>query len=169
MNKPTITHEMVKELDSPDITHRRYTEILDLISDRVDVIWRYIMKVSNRKLGWYCFSTDIHAFDNSGNGSDGGYFDPKRYNKFIELVGEFTCHYDNNFYEYNDGFPTELLWDENYKETILASINKSKEKFQKEKEKDKTTRLERGRKKDALIASIKTKLTKEELKLVKFK
>jgi hypothetical protein len=44
-----------------------------------------------------------------GEGSTGGYFDPKRYNKSIGIAGNYDRKY-NEYYKYDDEVPTRFLW-----------------------------------------------------------
>jgi 3-methyladenine DNA glycosylase AlkD len=61
--------KLVDSLSDENITKKAYDKALSQISDRVNEIWRYICKVSKRKLEWYAFSNDVEYGD--GDGSSG--------------------------------------------------------------------------------------------------
>ena len=103
-----LTKELVESLSSDDITRKEYNRILELISERVNEIWRFICAESKRKLEWWAFRK-------------GGEFDPDEDMDFIEIIGENSTS-RNNFYSMNEGFITELLWDEDYKTTVREII-----------------------------------------------
>lgn len=163
-----ITKENIDSLLSDDITKKEYDRLIELINQRVDEIWKYILKVSNRKFGWYSFSND-HEYDN-GNGSDGGYFDPKEDSEYITLIGDFNSFRGiSEFYDYHNGFPTELLWKTDWKEIIDHETSEAIRKDEEKKILEKSKILEKKERKEKLIESIKNKLTKEELSVIKFK
>jgi len=180
-----ITKELVRKLNDENITKREYDAIVDEIGKRVDHIWKTLLKISNRKYSWYAFQNDVllkisnrkyswYAFQNDvyaddGNGSDGGCFDPENDGDFIKLDGDFTRHsFDGDFI---DGFPTRFLWtdDDIWKSEVLNHIKQNKIKLDQEdrdkKKKAEAKKIERNK----IIESIKSKLSKEELKYVSFK
>lgn len=166
MNK--ITKEMVDKLSNPDISKREYDSIVSLIYDRVGDIWRDVLKISKRKLHWYAFSNDVEL--GHGNGSTGEEFDPVIYKDWIEMTGE--CDYvDNEFYEYNDGFPTSFLWTEDgvWQKEVLNNFEDSIKKTKLKKDTEKVKREEKKKKRLEIMKIIKGKLSKEELKYITFK
>lgn len=160
-----ITKEMVESLSS-DITRKEYNRIVGLISDRTCNIWKFILKASKRKLDWWAFSNDVEY--GNGNGSSGGEFDPETDFEFIEIIGN-TSLCPNPFYPFNDGFPTEYLWLENYQDLVKKEIAEAEKKWEEDKGKKLKQKQDRAVKKKDVIAQIKSKLTPEELKYVKFK
>lgn len=171
---------LVESLSNGQITKKEYDDAIEKISQRTNKIWRFICKVSERKLDWWAFSNDVSL--GRGNGSTGGYFDPETDSEYIELtgdcgnfltdVGDFET-YDNPHYLYHTGFPTELLWDNNWKTTIEShvknSITKAKEeraaKLLKNKEK-KARKKEKEKNQSQMLIQIldkvKSVLTEEE-------
>jgi len=127
----TITKEMVDSLSSDDITKKEYDRISDLISDRVDEIWRFICKTFKKKLYWWAFRNDVEL--GRGDGSTGGEFDPSADKKFIEIIGEASCS-QNPFCPFEEGFPTEYLWND-YKELVMKEFEVAKEKYGEKKKK----------------------------------
>lgn len=124
---------LVKSLSDETITKKDYDKAQQLISDRVQEIWHYVCKVSKRKLYWWAFSNDEEL--GNGNGSTGGFFDPKSDAEFIDIYGEvqYIQNQPRNF-ELISGFPTEFLWDENYKKKVDELWKKAQEEFKKEKQ-----------------------------------
>ena len=161
-----LTKELVESLSSDDITRKEYNRILELISERVNEIWRFICAESKRKLEWWAFRNDRSL--GHGNGSTGGEFDPDEDMDFIEIIGENSTS-RNNFYSMNEGFITELLWDEDYKTTVREIIARDNQAEKDDKEKKKNKNTEKKQKKEEIIASIQAKLTPEELKFITFK
>ncbi len=154
---------LVESLSDPDIKKSDYDQAIKLIHKRVNEIWRYICKASERTLGWWAFENDVEL--GRGQGSTGGYFDPRTDIPFITLKGQFHLFYttigneetsENSYYPYQEGFPTELLWDENYQATVdgvikyaideltkerLAKLEKNKEKRQRKQENEKNKEI----------------------------
>jgi hypothetical protein len=162
-----LTKNDVLLLNDNDISKRKYDDIIDKISDRVDDIWKKIISMSGRRLVWYAFLNDVEL--GRGNGSTGGEFNPATDSEFIELIGEYS-ELDNHYYEYNNGFPTRFLWTEDdvWQAEVLTNINQSKEKKKIDKNKQVSLQVIEKEKKRKIITEIKSKLSKEELKYVKF-
>jgi hypothetical protein len=149
----SITKEMFDKLYDDNITRKEYNSIIEIIALEVDEIWRFILNANNRKIHWWDFA-------NEGGENNPGRFDPEEYRERIEIAGDFTRRHSG---EYDDGFPTSFLWTD-YKPIVI-------EYYKKIAEADEAKRLAKivnnSRKKE-LIASIKSKLTAEELKIIKF-
>lgn len=155
-----IPKEKILALNDPDITKRDYDAIIKDIDKRVDYIWRTLMRISGRKLDWYAFQNDVDL--GRGNGSTGGCFNPKTDSEFIELDGQYSRRDVDGYFE--NGFPTHFLWTEDgvWQQEVLSHIEQNK-KIINNRQKDEQ------QKKNAVIASIKKKLTAEELKYIIFR
>lgn len=165
--KNIIPQERVFKLNDSNVTKREYDAIIVEIGERVDYVWRELMKISRRKLKWYSFQNDRYSGD--GDGSDGGYFDPAIDDEFIELNGDYAMRDIDGDFE--NGFPTRFLWTENdvWKQEVLNHIVQNEAKIKAaEKTKKKNAELSKVARTKA-IESIKSKLTKEELKYISFK
>jgi hypothetical protein len=114
-----VTPATLAALESPTITKKDYDKTLQEVSNVTNVIWRYICRESNRKLSWWAFSNDVDL--GRGNGSTGGEFDPKRYSKFIDIIGESRI-LDSDNYPYNYGFETSLLTDPDWNITVDKAL-----------------------------------------------
>lgn len=163
-----ISKERVLKLNEPDfITKGEYDAIIEEIGDRVDYIWKNLLKISRRNLRWYAFQNDV--YDDGGDGSDGGCFDPETDDEFIELSGDYASREVDG--DFATGFPTRFLWtdDDVWKQEVLSHIdqNKKLKESEKQSENQKVKLLMINREK--IIKSIKSKLTKEELKYITFK
>lgn len=158
--------ETIDKLSSPDITKKEYDLIITEIAGIVNDIWNFIIKESGANLDWWAFDNDQQL--GGGNGSTGGEFDLIKYKDFIQIIGQNTIwkQYDN---PYNQGFPTELLWDNDWRNTIFKKINKSLEIAAAKKKSDKQKREKRNKKRPEIKKIIQSKLTKKELKYIKFK
>lgn len=158
---------LIEEFKSEDITIKRHKELQKTLNDRANVIWKYILEYNgNNKLhnSWWAFSNDEHY--DEGNGSDGGNFDSELYSEFVEIIGYYSR---TGLGPYESGFPTKLMYDDNFEETIDSEIDKF---YKKEKKKQKALEEKEKKteaKKQALIKSAKAKLSKEEIKALGLK
>lgn len=151
---------MIEELkDENTLTVSRQNEILHIIHNRVDEIWRYICNHCKVKLLWYSFDNDEVALSNSGDGSDGGSFDVELYADEICLIGEWGPAKNLSIYEY--GFPTYFLYT-NYEQEVKEVIKKFRDKYKNSK---KSLMEKENKKKQKLINKI-SKLSISELESV---
>ncbi len=170
-----IPYEEFLKLKNDNTPIGQYRSIMERIVDRCNFIVRRIAELQSIEVEWW-------DFDNlPGDRDDGtGEFDVKAYSDEVTFCGEFRntkktsrlpYAFINDEDNYEDHFPTEWIWTENsvwekrveetrrgYAEAIEAKRIKEEEKNSKKK-----TR------KDAAIASIKSKLTPEELSYIKWK
>lgn len=162
-----LTKDLVLKLKDKNITKKEYDKIVKEIGNRVDDIWHVLLKISKRKLKWYAFRNDIAYSD--GNGSDGGTFDIEEDGDFIELSGEYSRNeHDGDF---KTGFHTRFLWtpDDEWQKEVLAHVSANKQEIANRKIKLSEKITANKIKRQNIIESIKSKLTKEELKLITFK
>jgi hypothetical protein len=162
--KVVITKEMVASLSSDTISRKAYAEIIALIDLKVDEIWRFILKTSKRKLDWYAFRNDVSY--GRGNGSSGGEFDPIVDKDFIEFIGEYQQE-EEEFDPFAEGFPTEFLWSENYPELVRKGLAEGKKKKEQVRQREAKKEADLKKRMELARASIKKKLTSEELKYIK--
>jgi hypothetical protein len=157
-----VSKDRVDKLKDPNISKREYDLIIGDIGRRVDYIWTTLLKISARNYGWFYFQ--------NGCDDDGGTFNPHIDEEFIELIGEYSGNDKINGI-FSDGFPTRFLWtnNEDWKKEVLDHISNNKLNLENEKIKNKEKRETTKIKRKQLIESIKSKLTKEELKVIKFK
>lgn len=168
-----IAKERVNKLCDYNISKREYDEIIDEINNRVSKIWREICKISKRRVKWHAFRNDVELGAGPiwrAYGSTGGSFDPRADVEFIELGGDYDYDYDRDG-DYAHGFYTRFLWteDEVWKQEVIETIESNKRKFEIEKQKKKEKELTVKAERDRIVAIIKSKLTKEELKYIRFK
>jgi hypothetical protein len=158
-----ITQALIEELKDDGITVKRNNEIKEAIAQKVGEIWRFICQESKRKMDWWMFSNG-----NAEVEGDGGEFDPRFDAKFIDIDGPVYYSKIRND-PYKNGFHTELLWDKYWRQTVVDTLEAAKKKDAEEDHKRKETNETRKKIRKVLIDSIKKKLTKEELKIIKFK
>ena len=151
--KTKITKELVDSLSSDTIAKKEYDKIIKSIEKKVEEIWLFICKEAYMDCEWYAFRNDREL--GHGDGSTGGCFNPRADKQFIEILGEKK---DVDYCPYNEGFPTNLLWAENWKEIVIKEIEKAEKK-----------QITDSSKKEIIQKKIKSKLTKEELKHIQFK
>jgi hypothetical protein len=163
-----IAKERVNKLCDYNISKREYDEIIDEINNRVSKIWREICKISKRRVKWHAFRNDVEL--DNGNGSTGGSFDPRADAVFIELGGDYDYDYDRDG-DYAHGFYTRFLWTEDdvWQKEVINHIESNKRKIEIKKQKKKQKELAEKEERDRVVAIIKSKLTKEEIKYVQFK
>jgi hypothetical protein len=166
-----ITQEMLDELKNEEtLTIKRKKEILLLIDSKVDDVFKYIIKKTKGKFNWYAYSNDIEY--GNGNGSSGGEFDIREYGEYISFKGEYAFKYNtinSSAFPFFEGFPTYLITLENHEEEIDKLLEKYYSVCLSEVAKKLQKREAEEIKKAEVISTIKAKLTKEELKYIKFK
>lgn len=155
------THKLSKEeyykLWDDSISKREYDSILV----KIDYRFNYIMKTICTKLDWY-------DYDNGWEGRS-GHFEPNTYYKdedsYIIFDGEYSLPPP---YDSCPDIPIRWLW-EDFEEEFKREAEEEKKKILDKKNKAKAARLDFKLKKESMREIIKNKLTKEELKFVKFK
>lgn len=157
--------QLVESLSDHDISKRLYDAAVEKINNQVNVIWRFICKTANRKLDWWAFSNDVSY--GHGDGSSGGNFDPDNDDKFIEIIGD-NSKFNAPHYEYNDGFPTELLWTDNWMEVVEAHTKRAKI-FKSDEDNIKNRSAHRKEAISNLKDKLSSILSKEEMNLISFK
>jgi hypothetical protein len=121
--KKNIFDKFMKELKDESLTVKRKEQILDIIEREVDSIWRCeIIPSFDAKLDWWSFSNDEKAYNNDGDGSDGGEFDPDEYKDWISIIGEWT----GDLGPFESGFPTEFLYSMDRYDKIIDEYEKDK-------------------------------------------
>ena len=156
-----ITKKEFDSLSSDDISKRQYDNTISLIEKRVCEVWEGICKLQGRIWSWYDFDNE-----SGEEGKSSGYFDPEAYKKEIEIVGEWSgkdCDMP-----YDDYIHIEFLW-EDYEEKVTRELKGYKESKARKKLENVIKREELKERRKVVIASIKSKLTKEELSFTRFK
>lgn len=150
-----ITEKQFNSLYSNTITKKRYDTIIELINQRVDEICKKFLSSNG---GWY-------DYDNRYDETD-GFFDPEMYKAYISFDGTRKPPVG-----WEMEFPTRWLWtaDGEWEKEMLQVSQSYKQNLEIAAQKSKDRREKLKTSKQTLIASIKSKLTPEELKIVKFK
>lgn len=158
-----ITKEQFDKLQSENISKKEYDEIIRLIDDR----FGEVVSLVNKNLVWFVYGNyDYNSAD------DEGWFDPKGFSEHISIGGEGNfpepfCYSDQGF-----GFIyTRWLWtdDDVILKEYAAEVAEAKREREAAKSLAKQKREELKARKAAMKEIIKSKLTKEELKYIKFK
>lgn len=154
-----ITKEQVESLFNGKVIKNEYDKIIHQIDKRFDEICKKFLSIK-KSYGWYDYDNICHYEFNSN-----GYFDPERYREYISITGEWIKPPDG----FDLNFPTRWLWEENWEREMQKTIEEYKKQTIVKKHQIKNRQETKKQKKELLITNIKSKLTKEELKIVKFK
>ena len=154
-----ITKREFDSLYSDDITKKEYDRIIDKIDSRFSEIV-LTLKPDLRKKGWYDYGNCSYDSEESG-----GYFDTQWYKDEIEIGGEYAYLPD----PYGEYIPTRWLWEDGFEVEFSKEVAGHKKALELKKKKAKETAQKRKLEKVKLRKSIEKKLTKEELKIIKFK
>jgi hypothetical protein len=150
-----IKKEEFDEIYNDNITKKRYNEIIEKIDKRFcEIVDFLIEKHDNR--GWFDYGNCDFNKD--------GYFDPDLYRTTIHIGGQ---HLEIPL-PYSYEIPTRWLW-EDFKEEMKYGIEYFERKEKEKKLKEKTIKDKTKKKNKELRESIKSKLTKEEFSILKFK
>lgn len=150
MNKYIMRQGEIDELcDADKISYKKYISIVDKINLRVAEIMQTLHEAKHIKLHWY-------SYDNgSVDTMDGGKFDPIEYKENIEFMGDIKF---NDYVNKNSlSFPTRWLCQKDY-------LKECEDSLKAKKDKEEALRIERI----AAVASIRSKLTENELKFIRF-
>jgi hypothetical protein len=152
-----ISKEDFDSLYSNTITKREYDAILRDIDYRFSRIIEHICPRVHEYGGWF-------DYDTIGEDENQGVFDPKKYMDFIYTRVE--RHRLPKPYE--QGIPTRFLW-EDFESEVKREIDKFRKKEENIKITAKQKRENLKQRKKQFKEIIQSKLTKEELKFIKFK
>lgn len=134
------------------------------IEDRMNYVVRKIVELSNLSLDWW-------DFDNLGEGQeDRGFFDPLVYHEFVGIVRECTGNSYKNmcFEKYEEEIPVSFLWMD-FEEQVAKEFEDFKNHIDVHAIHAANKAVEAKQAFDCMVASIKTKLTPEELAYIEFK
>lgn len=152
-----LTKEEYFSLWSDDISKKQYDIIISKINDR----FYYIMKTICIELNWW-------DFDN-GWEEGSGFFEPcdyyKNSNTYITFRGNYRLPQP---YSSCPNIPIRWLW-EDFEESFKKEVEEYKIKKEQDKIKAKEKRELAKINKENMRGIISSKLTKEELKYIKFK
>lgn len=148
-----ITKEQYLKLYDPNTPHGEWSIIIQLINERFDEI----IKSISTKFRWW-------DYDNCTNSGE-GFFEPKHYktDDYIVFDGDYLIPVP-----FDEGFPIRWLW-EDFKEEFDKKVEAEKIRIQSEKERNKFNRSALKLKKQEMKKIIVSKLSKDELKYIKFK
>lgn len=149
-----IDKEDFDKLFDENLTIKEQARIIELIDERADYICRKYLLVKNTDTWW--------DYDNGSKEVD-GQFDAELYREYIDI----DCSQLKPWTASCNSFPTKWLWESD--EEIEAEIKSLSDEEQDKKEKAKQKRIDKKKQLDLLKKSISSKLTKEELKVIKFK
>lgn len=145
-------------------TLAEFNSLEPLIVDRLNYVVRKIVELSNLTLDWW-------DFDNLGEGKeDDGFFDRNAYSHSVGIVR--VCHgtsYKNIcFDKYAESIPVEFIWSD-FEDQVSKEFEDFKNHIDVNAIHAVNKAFEAKQALDCIIASVKSKLTPEELSYIQFK
>lgn len=154
-----ITKEQFERIYYDLITVAELNDTVAAIDKRFSQIMDHIIYNKKHHCQWYDYDNcDYDSEDSHGS------FDKERYKDDILFGGENLKVPE----PYQESFPTRWLW-EDFEEEFAREVEKALQENLRVKKQTQEKYAKRKADKQALIETIKSKLTPEELKLVKFK
>ena len=153
-----ITKSEFEELYNPNITKIKYDNILKKIDERFVEICKKFLTKTNRN-AWFDYDTGY--INREGTNT----FEPNKYKEYIPIMGEYIsppCGYDLSI-------PTRWLWEPDWETELRAEVQKNKIEKTRQKIQRKKKEAVKNQKIKSLQNSIRTKLTKEEFSIIKWK
>lgn len=153
-----ITKKEFDLLYDENVTKKQYDLIIKKIDERFEEICEKFLR--RKRDGWY-------VYDNYDYGVEGsaGSFDPTEYREDIFIDGENIDPPPG----YDLSFPTRWLWESGWEKEMKETSKIYKKEEEAKKKAIKINKESKQQQVELLKASIKSKLTPAELKLVKFK
>lgn len=159
-----LEKSVVERMTSGEMSLKEFSNIEKQISDRLNYFMWKAAEIAGVTLSWW-------NYNNGDSESEAdGHFDPKIYVDKVGIEGQYQGKSDNNmlFDDYfSDGLPMEVLYLD-----VEEKVNKDLKDLHESIELKKKEELKEAKQKDkdfkALVESIRSKLTPEELKIVKF-
>lgn len=154
-----ITKQQFDSLFSDNITRKQYDTIIQQIDERFGEICEKFLRKRNKSRAWYDYG-NLYIEDEYSE----GHFDPDEYKEYIEINGEWIEPPAG----FDFSFPTRWLWEADWEKEMKKISEDYETQLEARKAKEKKRRETRQQQVELLKASIKAKLTPEELKIVKF-
>lgn len=157
----------VERMISGEMSLKEFSDIEKQISERLNYFMWKAAEISGVTLSWW----DYNNGDSESEAD--GHFDPKIYVDKVNIEGQYQGKSDNNMLfdgYFSDGLPMEILYID-VEEKInkdLKDLQASIEDTKKKEEKEAKLKEQKDKDFKALVESIRSKLTPEELKIVKF-
>jgi hypothetical protein len=145
-------------------TLAEFNSLKPLITDRLNYVVRKIVELSNLRLDWW-------DFNNLGESKeDDGFFDPNAYSQSVGIVIEcYGTSYKNiSFDKYEEKIPVEFIWTD-FEEQVAKEFEDFKNNIDVNAIHAANKAFEAKQALDCIIASVKTKLTPEELSYIEFR
>lgn len=157
-----ITQEQFESLYCDNITKKQYDNIIQQIDKRfVEICNVFCVKMKGYEdQAWFDYDNCTYEGDNSG-----GHFDEEEYREYIRIGGEWIDPPEG----YDAEFPTRWLWEQNFEKELKETIKKHQQKNRAKKKKIKERKEAKKQRYQILHASIRKKLTPEELQVIEFK
>lgn len=144
-----ITKEQFESLHDVNITKKQHDEILSLIDDRFVEICKIFLIM--KKDSWFDYNSENGCFDIN-------------WKEYIPITGDWIKPRPG----YDLDFPTRWLW-EDFEDEMKDTIKKTEDAIFAAKLHKKQVAMEREERVALLKKSIESKLTPEELKIIKYK
>lgn len=161
---PKLDKVTVQRVLAGEFTMKEFDAIKPQLEDRMNYVVRKIVALSNLSLEWW-------DFDNLGEGEDDrGSFNPLVYSEFVGIVRECTGNSYKNicFDKYESKIPVRFLWMD-FEEQVAQEFEDFKTHIDVNFITAANKAVEHKKELDAIIASVKSKLTPDELRYIQFK
>lgn len=162
-----LTKEEVESIYDENVSKKTYDSVIKKIDERFGEVIKLVIPTINRNGGWFDYANCSYRDEGQS-----GHFDTGSYRDEIYVGG--NCRFPQPYNDSGIGcgyIPTRWLWtdDEEIKKEFTKETEVYKKEVEKKKVYNKAKRIETIKKNLQLEESIRSKLTKEELKFINFK
>lgn len=165
---PPISKAEFDSLGTEENSVKEQKRIIDLIDKRLGYVYPYLCSLTGNKLEWFDFD---NAPECKNGDPERGEFDYKLYSENIKLIRsiEYLLYKDQSLSLYDDSIPTKFMYEEIDENEIKQLIQDEKDSIDKKIQEKNAKKVAVKTHRESLIASIQSKLTKEELAIIEFK
>lgn len=165
---PPISKAEFDSLGTQENSVKEQKRIIDLIDKRLSYVYPYLCSLTGNKLEWFDFDNapECHNGD-----PERGEFDYGLYSEEITLIRsiEHFNYKGQSLSLYDDCIPSKFMYEEIDENEIKQLIQDEKDSIDKKIQEKNAKKIAVKTHRESLIASIKSKLTKEELSVIDFK
>lgn len=165
---PPISKAEFDSLGTEENSVKEQKRIIDLIDKRLGYVYPYLCSLTGNKLEWFDFD---NAPESHNGDPERGEFNYKLYSENIRLIRsvEPFMYKGQSLSLYDDSIPAKFMYEEIDENEIKKLIQDEKDSIDKKIQEKNAKKVAVKTHRESLIASIKSKLTKEELGIIEFK
>jgi len=165
---PPISKSEFDSLGTEENSVKEQKRILKLIDDRLSYVYPYLCSLTGNELDWFDFDNapECHNGD-----PERGEFDYELYSENITLIRSVKnfMYKGQSLNIYNYSVPSKFMYEEINEDEVKQLIQDEKDSIDKKHQEEHDKKLAIKVNREKLIASIESKLTKEELGIIEFK